>query len=54
MPKNQSDFETEPDYTIMLRCTHCGDVCEVSGQIAEFYEIDNTNYVCVDCNYLYD
>ncbi len=43
------DLETEPDYTVRLTCTLCGESEVVSGHEADFHEIDNTNFVCTDC-----
>lgn len=49
-----TDLETEPDYPITLICIECGAKEQVSGQEAQHREIDNSNFVCHNCNYLYD
>lgn len=48
------DLETEPDYPVTLKCIECGDRVVLSGEFVEFHGIDNTNYVCIDCAYLFD
>lgn len=44
-----TDLETEPDYTVRLKCIKCGEFEVVSGHEADFHEVDNTNFVCNDC-----
>jgi len=48
------DNETEPDYGVTLKCIYCDMYHAVSGQWADFNEVDNTNFVCHDCQYLCD
>ncbi len=48
------DYETEPDYGITLVCIECGTHEVISGQHAEHHSIDNSNFVCINCQYLYD
>jgi hypothetical protein len=47
-----TDFETEPDYPMTLICIECGGKQTVSGEEAEFNEIDNSNFVCHNCQSL--
>lgn len=49
-----TDLETEPDYPIILSCIECKEKEQFSGQEAQYHEIDNTNFVCHNCQYLYD
>lgn len=49
-----TDPETESDYPVTLPCIECGDKQTVSGKEAEEHGIDNTNFVCHNCQYLYD
>lgn len=44
-----TDLETEPDYPVTFKCIQCGCKDTVSGQEAEFYEVDSSNYMCSDC-----
>ncbi len=52
--RRSTDLETEPDYHVTLVCSECGTKEQVSGEWAEFNEIDNSNFVCINCQYLYD
>ncbi len=45
-----TDLETEPDYPVTLKCKECDYVQTVSGQEAEFLEIDVKNFLCADCD----
>lgn len=43
------DFETEPDYPATFKCIECGIKETVSGQEAEAYGVNSSNYMCSDC-----
>lgn len=45
---------SKTDYTVTLSCIECNTENDMSGMWATDNLIDNTNFVCHYCQYLYD
>lgn len=47
--QTNGNLETEPDYGVTLKCIFCDSQETISGNVADYHGIDDSNFVCSEC-----